>query len=190
MFQEGLLAGLAAAGLPPDAVFVVEPLPAVPRSRRFFGRTGRYTSRQGLPLRLLPFLNIHPLKWLTAGAAAAIAIITWSWRHRARSRVVLCLNLTMPPGLFMLLAARLTGTRPVVAVLDVFKPGALVPDTWFRRLDFALQHWLMPRFDGVMVVSQAIAEDFVPRRRVCLIEGGITPELFATPPPVTCETER
>ena len=28
MFQEGLLAGLAAAGLPPDAVFVVEPLPA------------------------------------------------------------------------------------------------------------------------------------------------------------------
>jgi glycosyltransferase involved in cell wall biosynthesis len=98
------------------------------------------------------------------------------------------MNLTMPPGIFMLLAAWVTKSRCVVAVLDVFKPGALVPDTWFRRRDFALQRCLMPRFDGIMVVSQAIAEDFVPGRRVCLIEGGIVPELFLAAPPVERET--
>jgi glycosyltransferase involved in cell wall biosynthesis len=182
MFQEGLLGGLASAGLQPDALFAVEPIPAMPRSARLFGRSGNFTLLTGLSVRLLPFLNIHPFKWFTTGAAVLFAIAGWSWKHRGKPRVVLSLNLTMPPGMFVWLSARLTGTRAVVAVLDVFKPGALVRDTWLRRLDFALQQWLMPRFDGIMVVSRAIAEDFLPGRRVCLIEGGILPELFAAAP--------
>jgi glycosyltransferase involved in cell wall biosynthesis len=180
MFQEGLLDGLADAGFPHESVFSFEPTPAYPRGKRIFGVSGVLESRGGGSVRLLPFVNVQPLKWLTAGFSVMGALGAWTWRHRGQPRVMHCVNLTMPPGVFVWAIARLTRTKLLVSVLDVFKPGALVPDTFLRRLDFGLQRWLMPRFDGIMVVSKAIADDFVPDRRVCRIEGGISADTFST----------
>jgi glycosyltransferase involved in cell wall biosynthesis len=182
MFQEGLLGGLASAGLPSQENFGIVPTPALPRGRNILGEAGRRTTRTGLSVRLLPFVNVQPFKWLTCGIAVFLATAAWSWRNRNHPRAIQCLNLTMPPGLFVWIAARLTGSRAVAWVLDVFEPGGLVADSWFRRWDFALQRWLLPRFDGIMVVSRAIADDFVPGRRVCLIDGGVFPDLFGAPP--------
>lgn len=182
MFVEGLLSGLSTAGLPPNEVFGIEPIPAFPRSRRLLGRVGRFRTLGGRRMRLVPFLNVQPLKWLTAGISVAVALALWAWRHRGRPRLVHCLNLSMPPGLFVWLVARLTGTRTLVSVNDIVTPGGVVPHTLFRKLDFALHRWLLPRFDGWMVVSRAIAQDFLPGRSVCLIEGGVSPEPFAIAP--------
>ena len=74
MFVEGLLNGLSTAGLAPDIVLGVEPIPAFPRSTRLLGRAGRFTTLGGRPVRLLPFLNVQPLKWLTAGISVSIAL--------------------------------------------------------------------------------------------------------------------
>ena len=183
MFQKGLVDGLAAAGLPPDTVFSIEPVASFPRSGRLWIAGGRFAVGTGVPVKLLPFVNVHPLKWLTAGLTTFVALARWSWRNRHRPRILVLVNLTMPPGLFVLLAARLTGARVLVSVLDVFRPGGLVPDTLYRRVDFTLQRWLLPKFDGWMVVSQAIADDLVPGRPVCRIEGGIVPGQFAEAPP-------
>ena len=182
MFQQGLLDGLTAAGLGPDTILCFEPIPAFPRGRRLVGRFGTYTTRTGTSVNLLPFVNIHPFKWLTLGLAVLIALARWSWRCRGRRRIIYCVNLTMPPGLFTWIAARLTGAKAFVALLDVLKPGALVPDTMSWRFDFALQRWLIPRHDGVMVVSRAIGDDLAPGRRVCLVDGGVNPEAFAAAP--------
>jgi glycosyltransferase involved in cell wall biosynthesis len=182
MFQEGLLNGLSAAGMPANILLSLEPIPAFPGGGRIFGRSGRFVSGSGRAVRLLPFINIHPLKWFTAGLSVVGAVAWWSWRHRGRPRLVHCVNISMPPGLFVWLTAKLTGTRTLVSVLDVFIPGELVPDTLFRRLDFALHRWLLPRYDGLMVIAKAIADDFVPGRRVCFLDGGIAPEPFAAAP--------
>jgi glycosyltransferase involved in cell wall biosynthesis len=179
MFQDELIAALSRAALAPTAIFSLEPLPAFPRSRRWFGRSSLEITRSGQRLRLLPFLNVHPLKALSAGLAVFAALIRWAWRHRREPRVMCVINLTMPPGVFVWLAARVTRSRAVVSVLDVWRPGGIVPDTWKWRLDFALQRWLLPRFDGHMVVSRAIADDLVPRRRVCLIDGGVAADRVA-----------
>ena len=178
MFVEGLLNGLSTAGLAPNIVLGIEPIPAFPRSTRLVGRAGRFTTLGGRPVRLVPFLNVQPLKWLTAGIAVSIALAGWAWRHRGRPRLVHCFNISMPPGLFVWLAARLTGTKTLVSVNDVVTPGGIVPHTLFLKMDFALHRWLLPRFDGWMVVSHAIANDFLPGRPVCLIEGGVSPEFF------------
>jgi len=178
MFVEGLLRGLATAGLPADVVLGVEPLPGFPRGKRLMGRHGWFTTGEGRKVRLVPFVNIQPLKWLTAGVSVALALAAWCWRRRGRPRLVHCLNLSMPPGLFVWLVARLTGTKILVSVNDVVTPGGVAPPTLFRKLDFALQRWLLPRFDGWMVVSRAIANDFLPGKTVCLIEGGVSPEAF------------
>ena len=123
MFVEGLLNGLSTAGLAPDIVLGIEPIPAFPRGRRLLGRTGRFTTLGGRPVRLLPFLNVQPLKWLTTGISVSIALAGWAWRHRGRPRLVHCFNISMPPGLFVWLAARLTGTKTLVSVNDVLAPG-------------------------------------------------------------------
>ena len=188
MFQEELLRGMASAGTIPDAF---SPFRRWPRSLAapacsVWDDVVRTAS--GLTIRLLPFVNVQPFKAVTAGLAAFAALAGWAWRHRGQTRVIHCINLTMPPGLFVLLAARLTRSVAVVSLLDVWKPGALVADTWFRRMDFWLHRRLIPHFDGLVVVSSAIAEDFAPGRLVCHIDGGIAPDRFAGAPAVRTAT--
>ena len=186
MFVEGLLSGLASAGLPADMLLGVAPMAAFPRGTRLFSGARRMTTVSGRPVRFLPFVNVQPLKWLTVGLSVLAALAAWSWRHRDKRRLVHCFNLSMPPGLFIWLVARLTRTRTLVSVCDIVTPGGVAPRTLFRKLDLALHRWLLPRFDGWMVVSQAIADDFLPGRRVCLIEGGVMPEPFAGMPVHCC----
>jgi glycosyltransferase involved in cell wall biosynthesis len=179
---------MASAGTIPDAIFAIPPMAAFPRSGRLLSLGRRVRTASGLTIRLLPFVNVQPFKAVTAGLAAFAALVGWAWRHRGRTRVIHCINLTMPPGVFLLLAARLTRSLAVVSLLDVWKPGALVADTWFRRMDFWLQRRLIPHFDGLVVVSSAIAEDFAPGRLVCHIDGGIAPDRFAGAPAVRTAT--
>lgn len=180
MFQGELVRALVRAGIDVNAVFSIEPLAAYPRGTRLRGRRGRVTTEHGLAVRFLPYVNIVPLKALTVGLAAFVALAGWAWRNRRRPRIIHVFNLTMPPGLFVWLAGRLTGSRVTVSVLDVWKPGELVPDVLRWRMDFWMQRVLLPKFDGHAVVSPAIREDLIPGRRVCVIEGGIAPARFAT----------
>jgi len=179
MFQQELVLSLSRVGLKPSVIYSIEPMPAFPRSRRWFPVTGRVQLANGLEVHLLPFLNVQPLKPITAGMTLLGRLLVWGWRQRGRSKLVHCVNLTMPPGLIVLLAARLIGAKASVSLLDIYTPGEIVPDRPANRLDFWMQRHLIPRFDGHMVASQAIAEDFAPGRRVCRIEGGVRPEDFA-----------
>ena len=141
MFQVELLRGMERAGLPATAVFSVEPIPGFPRSRRLFGKRGDETTASGLRVRLLPFVNVLALKSLTVGASVLLALLAWAWRHRHRERIIHVFNLTMPPGIAVWLAARLSGSRITVSVMDVWRPGAIVPDTLPWRVDFLVQRF-------------------------------------------------
>lgn len=186
MFQASLTRAVNDAGLPVTQVFSVEPVPSFPRAWRLIGRSGP-REVAGLRVRLIPFLNLQPFKALTAGLGVAMAIIAWAWRHRHRDRIIHVFNMTMPPGVFVWAAARLTGSRVTVSALDVWKPGTLVPDTLLWRLDFRMQRWLLPRFDGLMVVSPVIAEELMPGRRVCVLEGGVDGARFKMAPKAHAE---
>lgn len=174
LFQRELLGGLAAAGLVPGTVYSFRGQPAFPRGRRLWAAGGS-EEIDGMRVRFLPFVNVQPLKPLTAGLSLLAALLVWRWRTRgARHRLIHCVNVHMPPGLITLLAARLAGARISASVLDVFQPGLNVPDRWRWHLDLLLQRHAIRRLDGVMVVSPAIAEDFTrPDQPVCLIEGGV-----------------
>ncbi|MEO7189965.1 MAG: glycosyltransferase [Vicinamibacterales bacterium] len=178
MFQKEFARALAHAGLKPSAIFGIEPVPAFPHTRRLLVRGAQLELGDGLRVRLLPFLNVQPLKPVTAGLSVIVALIAWGWRHRRQPRIVHCINLTMPPGLAVLVGARLIGAKATVSVLDIFRPGGIVPDRFYWRVDYWLQRHLIPKFDGHAVVSEAIVEDFLPGRRVCRIEGGIRPDDF------------
>lgn len=180
MFQKELIRGLAHAGLAPAAVYAVEPTPSFPRNRRLIVR-GRTVMVGDLRVQLLPFVNVQPLKSITAGVSTFVALLRWGWRHRGARRLIHCVNLSVPPAPSILLAARILGAKATVSVLDVPEPGQFVPNRFFTRLDFWMHKRAIPRFDGHMVAAQAIADDFAPGRVVFRLEGGVRPEDFAAP---------
>jgi glycosyltransferase involved in cell wall biosynthesis len=181
MFQENLLAGLQAAGTTPSLVLSCRPMAAFPGSSRFAVKSGRGRLACGIPVRLIPFVNLSPVKQLMVGLGVFCSLLWWGWKHRARIRIVYTYNLTVPPGLFTFLAARFIGALAVASVNDICEPGETVPPTWARRLDYQLHKLLLPRFDALVVVSEKIIQDFAPRVRYSLVEGGLTPEMVAEP---------
>ena len=131
-----------------------------------------------ITVRLLPFLNVTPIKQVMLGLDVVFSLLGWAWRKREQERIVLTYNLSVPPAALTLFAARLVRAKAVVSVNDVNVPGETVPTTSLFRLDFALQRWLMPRFDGHLVVADRIARDFFPGRRYVRIEGGVDSEFL------------
>jgi glycosyltransferase involved in cell wall biosynthesis len=178
MFQENLLAGLSASGIVLSLVLSCRPMPAFPRSRRILVHARRALLSSGIPVSMIPFLNVSPLKQLMVGVWVLFRLLWWGWKNRdAATRIVYTFNLTVPPALFTMCAARLIGARVVASVNDINEPGATVPRTWIWRLDFVLHKALLPRFDALVAVSSAIIDDFAPKVRSVRVEGGITPEM-------------
>jgi glycosyltransferase involved in cell wall biosynthesis len=172
-FQYQLVRGLALHGVSDIEVFSVRPLPSYPRSSTLW--VAPQLERLGeIPVRLLSFPNLTPIKQMVVGIGVLIGLLQWSWRKRkSQHRVVLTYNLTMPPGVFTLLAARLGKAKAVVSVNDINIPGQTVPASALWRLDVRLQRWLLPRFDGHLAVADQIATDFFPGRPYVRIEGGV-----------------
>jgi glycosyltransferase involved in cell wall biosynthesis len=173
MYQSNLLSGLNRCGLERIEIFSCLPIPAFPSGKRFWVRGGR-AELNGLPLHLVSFINVLLLKQFMIGMAVCIRLLLWAWRNRAYDRVVLTYNLTVPPGLFTLLAAKSSKTKAVAALCDVHVPGAVVPRNIFTIVDFWFHKRLTPYFDGFIVASDAIAQDFCAGRPTIRIEGGLS----------------
>jgi glycosyltransferase involved in cell wall biosynthesis len=176
MLQANLLLGLKRAGIFPSAIISSVSMRAYPRSRClwFSGKEGALS--EGLRISLVPFLNVTPFKQLTIGVATALLLIQWAWHHRGRTRVILTYNLTVPPGAFTWLAAKLVGAKTAVALYDIEVPGQTVPNSFWYRLDFWLQRWLIPRFDAHVTVTDCVMRDFAPDKNYLRLEGGISQE--------------
>ena len=185
MFQRELLLGLRQAGLPVSLVISAEPVPSRRHTKyaheaSLWVRGGSGELSDGTPVRLISFLNVTPLKQLMIGATTFVGLLRWGWRNRKmRHRVVHAYNLSVPPGIFVLLAARMIGAKAVVSVCDIEVPGETVPNGLYWRADRKIQDWLIPQFDGHTVASQAIADDFLKGRDCMRLEGGVSTELFA-----------
>jgi glycosyltransferase involved in cell wall biosynthesis len=182
MFQANLLAGMVDAGV--DVTILSQrPWRLFPRSRQWRFGTEVVDLSAGLRGTMIGFLNLPNLRPISVGLRVMWEARRWRRRLPPSARaVVYTYNLTEPPGTFTLAAARLIGARAVASVNDVFIPGQLIPDTLPRRIDFALQRWIMPRYDGLVVVTEAIAEDLAPQVPRIRVEGGITEEMLEVRP--------
>jgi glycosyltransferase involved in cell wall biosynthesis len=172
-FQIQLIRGLQRQGVTDIEVLSARPIPSYPRSTTLW--VSSQSERLGeIPLRLLSFPNVTPVKQIVVGMGVLIGLAYWGWRKRSsQHRVVLTYNLTMPPGMFTLLGARLARAKAVVSVNDINIPGQTVPASPLWRLDVWLQRFLLPRFDGHLAVADQIASDFFPGRPYVLVEGGV-----------------
>lgn len=174
MFQENLIVALKHAGIAPSVIISAYPVRAFPRSHSlcFFGK--KETIAEGIPVWQVPFMNVTPLKEISIGIATVWSLIRWAARCRGMKRVVFTYNLTVPPGIFTFLGIWLIRAKGVVGIYDLNVPGETVPNTLWRRIDYRLHRWLLPRFDGHVAVTDSVMHDFAPGKRYLLLEGGIS----------------
>ncbi len=190
MFQENLLTGLKTAGLLPSEIISIRQIQSFPRGGIFYVGKEYTELNNKMQVTLLPFLNITPVKQMAIGTLTLLHILLWGWRTRhARHRVVYTYNLTVPPGFFTLLGARLIGAKAFVSLNDINVPGQTVPNTFLNRFDFWLHKILIPRFDGHVVVADSIMKDFAPQASFVRVEGGITSDLLSKTGVVAGEKE-
>jgi len=178
MCQLSLLRGLINAGLTPSLLLSVRPMPSFPRSRQILIQKSRATAEHCIILDFLPFINITPIKQVTIGFSALWSMLCWGWRMRhTLHRVVYTFNITVPSAAFTLLGAWITRSKAVAMIYDINVPGETVPPTCFYKLDYWLHKKLLPLFDGLVVITDSISNDFAPKVPFIRVEGGIKNEL-------------
>jgi glycosyltransferase involved in cell wall biosynthesis len=179
MFQLNVLDSLTRAGVRISRAVSFKPIPSFPRSRSLWVARETVVAVSGIELRLLPFVNLTPLKQAFVGLGVGWEILKWSLTHRTvKRRVVVTYNLSVPPGLCTYVASRLAGAKVVALLSDIDVPGQTVPATPLRRLDYWLHRVLIPRLDGRVVVADGIADTFAKGRSYLRVEGGIGAEML------------
>lgn len=180
MCQLSLLKGFISAGFSDIKVLSLRPVVSFPRSRRIVYPAARILL-DSIRLDFLPFINITPIKQLSVGLSALWYMVRAAWLKKSyfQQSVVFTYNISVPPGIFTLLGARLTGSKVVAMIYDICVPGETAPNTFFNRIDFWLHKITLPLFDGLVVITDTIANDFAPSRPYLRIEGGISRELIS-----------
>jgi glycosyltransferase involved in cell wall biosynthesis len=173
--QTNLITSIREAGIEVTAVIGFLPIQSWPLGRTVAVKAQRFRLQDGTIVDLTGFVNILLLKHLTIGLGTFRRLLSWGWRNRhVKARVVSTYNLSVPSGAFTLLAARLIGAKAVAYLYDINVPGETVSNSLLNRLDYKLQCWLMPRFDGLVVVSDAIVRDFKLHQPFVRVEGGVS----------------
>lgn len=179
LVTKNVLEGLVREGMDVSLVTAIAPMPAWPKSKVLFARGARRVLENGTPVERVGFPNVTPFKQLWVGLLVAGRLIGWAWVHRKRAiRVVLCYNMSVPPLVFVWIAARITRSRLAILAYDVDIPGVTVPDSVWRRLDYRETKALLPRVDGIIGVTERIRQDLAPRVAGICIPVGVEDQLI------------
>jgi glycosyltransferase involved in cell wall biosynthesis len=174
-FMRNVLIGLRLSAEVEVESFSAEPIPSFPRSKRLFVRGRNLRIADGLSTRTVTFVNVTPLKQLHIGLSMLWHLVGWGIRSRGKKqRVVFTYNISVPPLAFTLVAAFLARAKLMAFIGDINVPGETVPDNLLCRLDAWLGRRLLKYVEGAIVVSDAIAKEYLPGRPSIRLDGGVT----------------
>ena len=178
MCMENLLHGLNQSETVVDKILSMYPIPSFPGSKRFYFSKTRLRLNSGQNIKMLPFINVTPIKQLSVGIASYLEIIKWGKKTEATDKIIFTYNITVPPGIFLLAAARRIGARIVAMIYDVNIPGETVPSGIPYIIDYWQHKKILRFYDGLVVITNEIAQDFAPDVPYICVEGGIAPDLI------------
>jgi len=177
-FQVNLVHQLERSAGATVQTFSIRPMAAFPGDRVLAWRGGRVElDGTGAAATLVPFVNVRGVKEATMAASFAACLARWAMAHRASGpRALLVYNLFSPLALPVLATARAWRVPAVAVVADLpFIYGFKGARGVLERMDFHAQLAMLRRFDGLVVLTRHIAEDFAPGVPWMLMEGAVPP---------------
>ena len=178
LFQLRLLESLRQNGIEPYVITFL-PVPAFPRDPRILVRGGTTPRGGALPKGMVTgFVNVQLLKQITQSVAMFMAIAQWLRRERGKNRVILLYNVFSPHVIATLAARALFGGTAVAIVADL--PHDLYSFRGLKGLlewlDFKAQTGSLSKFDGLVVLTRQISDDFAPHVPSLILEGAVDAE--------------
>jgi len=177
MSQHYLLSGLKRNGVLVDKILSVYPVPSFPTTKRLYFPKSQFQLDNELNIDTIPFVNVTPIKQLSLGIASYFEIVRWGRKAGPVDKIIFTFNISVPPGIFLLEAARRIGALVVAMIYDINVPGETVPRTLPFIIDFWQHKKTLQRYDGLVVITKEIARDFAHRVPYICVEGGIGPDL-------------
>lgn len=180
-YQLNLIEALVQCGVQETRVLTLLPLASFPRGPMVSRARSLHLS-EGLSLRQVPFVNIGPLKPLTAFIAFVVAILAGWIKKRWRPDAVLIYNPVLRYALPAVLAAWLWRVPCVMIVADLnpATPWTLAPSI-VEQLRTRLRIRALRYFDGLIVLSSHVIHDYIQNKPMLKVEGGISPTQDETP---------
>ncbi len=178
MCQLSLLEGLRDVDLSPSLILSVRPVPSYLRSRVLVCKAKSVTLNKEIKVKLLPFLNITLFKQVSLGLFAMMYLFRWGLKNRGSKKIIYSFNISVPPSIFILIAARITGSKVVAMVYDINVPGETIPRSLLWRIDYWQHRKFLRKYDGLVVITKEIASDFAPNVPFLLLEGGVNHRAF------------
>lgn len=172
--QMNLIKSIHQAGINVSGIIARYPVPLFPRGKMLWVKGTPLSICDVGAVHFAPFVNLPFLREVTISLSVINALRSWSRTIPKESeKVVLMYNLTCPPGIAVAGGARLIGAKAAACIHDIHVPGKTCSDNAATRLKFMLQKQAIPLFDGLMVASKDIVNDFAPDITWILFPPGV-----------------
>ncbi|MBX7234909.1 MAG: glycosyltransferase [Caldilineales bacterium] len=180
LWQIRLIRALQVQGFRCTEIASVRPVPSFPRLRKIWFASDAAVLPDGIAIGYLPFLNVGPAKTLSLAMANFVGMLRWGWRYRhERDKVIITYNLNAPHGLSTVFAARMVRTKVFAVIADLPVPGqGIVPSSVMRRMEFSSQVRSMRWFDGLIVLTRCMSQDFASQVPYLIMEGAVDEALM------------
>ena len=175
MFQINLLNELKSSGLINLEIYSYELIPVYPKSKKIYIIEKKNTSiTKNLDVTLVSFINLMIFKQLHIGINILIQIVKWGKRNiHKNKKIIYAYNLTVPPGIFLLIGSKLAKATLAVSINDIVLPENHGVKSFFRKIDLWLHRIMIPKINKIIVVNKSIALDFGKKNDFLVMEGGV-----------------
>lgn len=169
--QNGFVEAIAASGLGLDYIWSFQPIAAWPKSSVLFRRSRHIPLHFNQKIILLPLINLCGLREIVRLVCLTYEMIKWSVKTCKKKRVVFVYNLFFPQAIIMRLLTWVLGVKYVPIIYDWGVMGGGKTSLCEMR---GLAKWCLPRTDGRIVITDAIANSCARGKHYLRIDGGIT----------------
>lgn len=185
-FQLGLVEFLSRRARMNVQAFSLRPMQAWPGDSVLVYRGGRAPlDETGAQTRLIPYLNLRGAKEASLAASLFADLARWARASAGRGpRALMVYNLFSPMGLPVLAAARAWRVPAVALIADLpFDYALRGARGVLERMDVRSQLAALRRFDGLVVLSPHVAQDYAPGVPWIRMEGALHPDDADDPHP-------
>lgn len=193
MVQAGIVEGIFKQSIE-IKVLSSQPIPAFPKDGTFFCKRQKLNIGQDIRISTIPCLNILVIREFMRGIYALVSLINWAFSNRNKQRLILVYNTYSPPLPFVYLIGKLTKSKTVAIIYDLGTPPKSLKLDFTRSNIYKLVElsakFFIPRLDGRIVITDAIARDYAPNKHFLTIDGGISDEIICRLFPLSKRNER
>lgn len=155
-----------------DRVFVESIRPLKANKKPFLNKKHFYIYKN-IKIEDIPYINVSLIKQISTGLYIFYRIIKWKILSRGQ-KYILSYNISMPPGIFSFLAAKITGIPIYGIIFDINIPGRTVKNKLSYQIDY-YQHKVLLKYYNIICINDNIKNDFnLNENNYIKIEGGIS----------------